>query len=437
MTTTGERTALTRLVRRAGFGATPAEVDAVERLGVDAWLRDELALDPATDPGVAATPPPDLPVPPPLRKDADTAARRARSQARADQDRRLTVWWLQRMVAVEHPLTEKLTLGWHQHFATSVQKVRVARLMLAQNETLRRLGRGSFTDLTAAMVTDAAMLRWLDGASNTAKAPNENLSRELIELFTLGHGGGYTEQDVRQGARALSGWVVAADGTTTRVPRRHDAGVKTVLGHSATLGAGELVEVLLAAPAAAAYLVTRWWRWLVSPAPPPPESLARAVAAYGVGRDLSAMFTALLTDPHLASEAGTLVVTPVEWLVGAARALRIPRDAATVGSFLPVLKALGQTPFAPPSVAGWPSGQAWLSTASAATRLEAARRVVARADLAEVRSAPSAAARLDTVAHVLGISHLSDRTAAALRTVAQDPAQLVATALVSPEYLVS
>ena len=118
------------------------------------------------------------------------------------------------MIAVDQPIHEKLTLLWHNHFATSARKVRVAAYMAAQNQKLRTLSLGDFRTLAYAMLTDAAMLRWLDGQSNTAKAANENLSREFMELFALGHGNGYTEADVREGARALTGWVIE--------PRRPD-----------------------------------------------------------------------------------------------------------------------------------------------------------------------------------------------------------------------
>jgi len=436
MSTSSDWAATARLVRRAGFGATGGAVDDAVKVGAAAWLRQGLQADPASDPGVVATPAPAFAMPQALGKDASKDARKARNKELAAQNTQLLTWWLQRMVAVQNPVVEKLTFGWHGHFATSAAKVQLATLMLRQNDTLRRLGRGSFTGLATAMVVDPAMLRWLDGSSSTVKAPNENLSREFMELFALGHGGGYSEQDVREGARALTGWTVGDDGTAVLVPRRHDANTKTVLGHTANLDAEGFVEAVLSQPSSPAYLATRWWHALVSPADPPGESMGRMVAAYGPGRDLTALFTAVLTDPQLASESGSLVVSPVEWVVGAARALRTPTDAGAVGKLLPALRSLGQTPFFPPSVAGWPTGQAWLSTASASTRMEAARMLAGSADLHDVE-ATAPTSRIDMVAHLLGIPHLSDRTVTALRPLTTDPKQLVATALVSPEYLVN
>lgn len=427
------------LLRRAGFGATGAEVDEAVRTGASAWVERALAADPAADPGARATPPPTLPALERPGKGATREQRQAANRANNQAGKELLAWWLQRMAATTQPLVEKLTFGWHDHFATDIHKVRDARLMLAQNATLRRLGRGSFTDLAKAMVVDPAMLVWLDGRLNTRAAPNENLAREFMELFALGHGNGYTEQDVREGARALTGWTVADDGTARFVPRRHDDGSKTVLGRTGDLDTDGYVDAVLAAPASAGFVATRWWERLVSPTPPSAAQLGALTTAYGSGRDLTALVRGLLTtvadDP---STAGSLVVTPVEWAVGAVRALRVPlvgeEGARNVAALTGALGQLGQVPFSPPNVGGWPSGQAWLSTAAAQSRLQAASRLAAAGDLDPVASVAQAS-RPEAVAHLLGLPSLTDRTVVALRAVASDPRRVVTAALVSPEYL--
>jgi uncharacterized protein (DUF1800 family) len=362
--------------------------------------------------------------------------RQKRRQQETDQVDQLVAWWVRRMVAVQNPLVEKLTFGWHNHFATSATKVRSAGMLSTQNQTLRAHGRGSFTDLAEAMVVDPALLFWLDGQQNTAKAPNENLARELMELFTLGRTGGYTEQDVREAARALTGWTIdRGTGSAAFVPRRHDPGLKTVLGTTADLDAAGLVRVLLGQKASAPYVVTRWWQLLAAPTAPPPETLGRAVTAYGPDRDLAAMFGALLTDDGYASTAGSLVASPVEWVVGAMRSLHVPTDDATVKKAAAAMRALGQLPLYPPNVSGWPAGQAWLSTASATTRVQAASVLARAGDLGPVQAA-APTARVDAVAHLLGIPSFSDRTLAELTTHTADPQRLVAMALVAPENLV-
>src|ERR1700733_10030397 len=212
-----------RVLRRTGFGTTGAQVDAVAAKNWSKYLDAALSADPEADAGARATPMPTLPPPRGPGKGASLAVRQEFHRQRSDQMTKLSHWWLRRMVAVQQPIHEKLTLLWHNHFATSAEKVGLAAYMAAQNRKLRILSLGDFHLLAYAMLTDAAMMHWLDAQTSTAKAPNENLAREFMELFTLGHGNGYTEDDVRQGARALTGWVIRpAAGQTTIVPRRHD-----------------------------------------------------------------------------------------------------------------------------------------------------------------------------------------------------------------------
>src|ERR1700736_3170090 len=199
-----------RVLRRTGFGARGVEVDAVVGQDWPAYVDAALAANPDADRGAIATPMPTLLPPPPPGKRATPAARTQYRRQLAEQNDELTRWWLSRMIAAQQPLHEKLTLLWHNHFATSAQKVRIAAYMAAQNQKLRTLALSDFRTLAYTMLTDAAMLRWLDGQLNTAKAANENLAREFMELFTLGHNNGYSEEDVRAGARALTGWVIGA-----------------------------------------------------------------------------------------------------------------------------------------------------------------------------------------------------------------------------------
>ena len=200
--------------------------------------------------------------------------------------------------------------------------------MAAQNQKLRSLSLGDFRTLAYAMLTDAAMLRWLDAQTNTAKAPNENLAREFMELFTLGHGNGYTEDDVRQGARALTGWVIRpAAGQTMVVPRRHDRTAKTIFGVTRNFDAGGFCDAVLAQPKSPQYVAGRLWQQLASDTPPSPQALDRLVTAYGPGRNLRALTRAILTDDEFVGSRAAIVNTPVEWLVGVIRTLRVPVDS--------------------------------------------------------------------------------------------------------------
>ena len=216
------------------------------------------------------------------------------------------------MVAVDEPFGEKLTFLWHNHFATAATKVRRAGWLAGQNETLRRAGRGDFRSLAVAMLTDPAMLFWLDGQKNSAAAPNENLSREFMELFALGHGDGYTEQDVREGARALTGWRFRPNGSVYQSARAHDDGVKTVLGVTGNLDTTGFCDAVLSRAASARFVASRMWSQLVSANPPSAPTLDRLVAAYGAQRDLRALLTAMLTSADFVAAHGTIVIGPVD-----------------------------------------------------------------------------------------------------------------------------
>lgn len=428
--------ATARALRRAGFGVTGPEVDAALSGDWPTYVDAMLAADPEADPGAIASPMPTLPPPRPPGKGAAPAARKQYNQDLSEQQRALSDWWLRRMISVRQPLGEKLTLVWHNHFATSAQKVRVAAHMAAQNQKLRTLSLGDFRTLAYAMLTDAAMLRWLDGQASTAKAPNENLAREFMELFALGHGNGYTEDDVRNGARALTGWVIGADGGTSLAPKRHDGTAKTLFGQTRNFDAAGFCDAVLAQPKSGEYVAARLWQQLASDDPPSRAALDRLVSAYGPGRNLRALTRAILTDDEFVRGRATVVNPPVEWLVGAMRALRVPLDPSTRKVADATLHALGQRPFYPPSVGGWPRGQVWLSTASAEARLRAAGRLAHAGDLSGVESA-AVGDRIDAVGYLIGVGDWSDRTADALQPLVRNPPQLVAAAVNTPEYLTS
>ena len=426
-----------RVLRRVGFGVTGPQVDAVAGQDWSRYVDTALAADPEADPGAVATPMPRLgglrhlhkPVPVKVRKEFNRELFGLMSG--------LSEWWLHRMVAVQQPIHEKLTLLWHNHFATSAEKVLFPWEMAAQNQKLRNLSLSDFRTLAYAMLTDAAMLRWLDGHKNTADALNENLAREFMELFTLGHGDGYTEADVRAGARALSGWVVRLDGKTSMVPKRHDGTAKTIFGVTGNFDAAGFCDIVLAQPKSAQYVAGRLWRQLASDSPPSPQALDRFVTAYGPARDLRALTRAILTDDEFVSSRAAIVNTPVEWLVGVIRTLAVPVDTPQRMKMADTtLKALGQRPFYPPDVGGWPHGRAWMSTASADVRMRAASQLAHAGDLSSIEDAP-VEDRIDAASYLIGIGAWSDRTIAALKPLVRQPVQLVAAAVNTPEYLTS
>jgi uncharacterized protein (DUF1800 family) len=429
---------IARVLRRAGFGVTGPQVDAVAAKNWSKYIEAALGADPEADPGARATPMPALPTLRSPGKTASVAERKDFSRQRSDQMTELSQWWLRRMVAVQQPIHEKLTLLWHNHFATSAEKVLFASYMAAQNQKLRRLSLGDFRTFAYAMLTDAALMEYLDAHTSTTKAPNENLAREFMELFALGHGNGYTEEDVRQGARALTGWGIRpATGQTMMLPKRHDNTAKTIFGVTRNFDAGGFCDAVLAQPKSSEFVAGRLWQQLASDSPPSDRTLARLVSAYGPGRNLRGLTHAVLTDDEFVSSRAAIVNTPVEWLVGVVRTLRVPmKTPAQLKTMDATLRDLGQLPFHPPDVGGWPHGRVWMSTASADVRMRAAGQLARAGDLSTVEQA-AADDRIDAVGYLIGIGAWSDRTVAALTPLTRNPIRLVAAAVNTPEYLTS
>ncbi|MEU6075968.1 DUF1800 domain-containing protein [Micromonospora sp. NPDC047074] len=429
-----EREAVAHLLRRATFGPTADEVDDAERAGVAATL-DRLLAPPGDGQGGTAIPLPDLGADPAARltRDSTREQRQQANQQRREQTLRLIHWWLDRMVTAGDQLGEKLLFFWHGHWATSERKVRSASLMLRHLETLRRHGLGPLPPLVDAMLRDPALILWLDGQRNSRKAPNENLARELMELFTLGHGNGYTEADVKEGARALTGWVVdRGTGVARFEPRRHDPGPKTILGERGEFDAASYAKLLAGRPETARFVAGRLW-FRFAGAQEPPADLA--------GPDTATTLRRIFTAPAFAQTRDTLVKQPVEWLVGALRQLGVrPADLpeAVQRRLLAGLTAMDQVPLRPPSVGGWPAGTAWLTTSSVQAKLRLADTVAgaaARPVLARLTAAPPAG-RPDALARLLVVDGWSERTRAALTPLAGQPRKLIVAGLVSPEYAV-
>ena len=432
-----DRDAVRRLLQRVGLGPRPGELNAAVARGFDATVATLTQPAPSSDPGVAATPVPDFGPPiQRLTKTASLEARQAQRRGQAAQTRQLQVWWLDRMVAVDAPFPERMTWFWHDHFATSITKVRLAQLMSIQNVTQRQLGRGDFRALAYAMLIDPAMLVWLDGGGNRVGRPNENLAREFMELFTLGVGN-YTETDVRQAARALTGWQVnySTDSPVFR-RRAHDAGPETVLGASNNYYATSLVDRILSQPATPRYLAQRIWARYVADTPPDPATLDQLVTAYGPRHDITALVTAVVRSPGFRDPASVLVREPVLWLIAALRALRLPASRLPPAALAAALTGLGEVPFAPPNVGGWPAGPQWLTTAAALTRLHMGRILANLGDISPISDA-APAARVDAAVALLSLPALTDRIRGALDSLSNDPAALVALAIASPENTVS
>ncbi len=278
---------------------------------------------------------------------------------------RLKAWWFYRLIFTPDPLGERLTLMWHNHFATSIQKVGDPALMRRQNETCRRFARKPFGELLAAMARDPALLIWLDAPANRKGHPNENLARELMELFTLGIGH-YSESDVKETARALTGWTVT-DGEFREVASRHDDGEKRILSMAGRWGGGDLLRILLEQPAIADRLAWRLCDFLMGEGAVNKAQIAAlgdGLRAHGLDIGWGVATVLRSRAFFAASNVRTRVLSPVEFVVGAVRGLELLDPPPSTLVLADWSARLGQDLFNPPNVGGWPGGRSWLSARS-------------------------------------------------------------------------
>jgi len=277
-------------------------------------------------------------------------------------------WWLREMLATPSPLTERMTLFWHNHFVSSQQKVKYSQLMYRQNVLLRRHALGDFGVMLHAVSKDPAMLIYLDNANNRKGAPNENFAREVMELFTLGEGH-YSEQDIKEAARAFTGWSIDLDTGEYKWRRFiHDGGQKTVFGQSGNFSGEEVLDILLAQPACAEYVVAKLWREFVSPEPDQAEVKRIAQRFRDSRYDIKAALRELFLAPAFWHEKNraALVKSPVELIVGTLKQFEFRYDDPLPFTF--AVAQLGQNIFSPPNVKGWPGGDAWINSSTLLAR---------------------------------------------------------------------
>jgi len=338
------------LFRRTGFGATNAELDAALRDGPD-WAIDMVLQG---RPGQ-------------MEFERATAGL-AQSIGQANNGIQATAWWMYRMLYTPHPLREKLTYFWHNHFATSNRKVNNARYMLGQYELTRRHAQGNFRSLLQEISHDPAMMVWLDTVQSRRQMPNENYARELMELFSLGITNlrrpgqrNYTEEDIREAARAFTGWQID-NGRAVFREEQHDPTEKTVLGQRGRWRADDIVRICLEREAAPYFIANKLFRFLVSETvPATPELLEPLASAFRQSDyDFGAMVERVLRSNLFFSPLvyRTRVKTPVDYALGILRGLEGRQGTIALAT---ALEGLGQRLFYPPSVAGWEGGRAWLN----------------------------------------------------------------------------
>jgi uncharacterized protein (DUF1800 family) len=303
-----------------------------------------------------------------LLRNADAEERRKLMERDARRGLELRAWWVGEMLDSRAQFQERMTLFWHGHFTSSQQKVRTPQLLYRQNQLLRRHALGNFAHLLHAVSKDPAMVIYLDAASNRRGQPNENFAREVMELFTLGEGH-YSETDVREAARAYTGWSIDPEtGDYLWRQGAHDAGEKTVLGRSGRFDGDAVLDILLAQPRTAEHIVEKLWREFVSPQPDAAE-VKRIAGAFRAARyDIKVALSELLGSRSFwaAENHGNMVKSPADFVVGTLRQLEIP-----VADPLPLallMAGLGQNLFSPPNVKGWPGGTRWINSTTLLAR---------------------------------------------------------------------
>lgn len=427
-----ERRAISRLIHRVGFGPKPGEFEELLSLGF-AGASQKLLNGPSTykriqsqDLGLRALGEKPKPNTPEIVEYAEE---------KRFQLRKMTLWWLDQMTNIDNPIAERMTWFWHGHWATSFAKVDEPIFLFEHVQKLRKHSLGNFKSMAREMVLDAALILWLDGQKNTATAPNENLSRELMELFILGVNR-YSEADVKESAKALTGYKVdKRSGEVSRNSRQSFQGSIKVLGRNGSFDANSLVDLLVEQKSCQKFIPERLWFRMVSSSNILPD--ASSVEQAFNSRDIKSAVSSIVNHPGFQAAENSQVKSPVEWLVAILRAARItPSQFEKPDYLINLLNSLGQKPFFPPNVGGWPADEAWLSAASAQTRIAAAQYLVKRADLTTLTDL-RANSRIEGLANWLGVANWSQRTKLALDGAVRDPQRLVILGVCSPEFMVN
>lgn len=393
------------------------------------------------------------------------------------------VGYAARIMMTRRPLVEKMTLFWHNHFATSAEKVTNGPLMIQQNEILRRNALGNFKNLLLEVSKDPAMLIWLDGQDNIKGRANENFAREVMELFTLGVGN-YTEKDIQEAARAFTGWsFVRSKGKVEKAnaefmfkPVLHDEGTKTFFGKSGSLTGEDVIDILCANPRLATYVTTKIWTWFVYPNPDPATIKPFADEFYRSGLDIKTLIRSIIESNEFYSDKAyrKLIKNPLDFCLSTSRAMGLGEgmaaklapaaadEKASRAKIAPAagvsaaMKAQGMWLMYPPDVSGWKPGEAWITSATMVERINWSNKVMGTAKanigrypiysvlagdptpmgiaqkLASMYDAPFSAAKLQTLAQAaqqsLNGQELTQQNA---NTVAADVLRLI---FGSPEF---
>lgn len=349
------------LLRRCGFGPTHEKIDELLALSPAQAVESLFSFDSSKDPFAGMI-------------------EQLEGFVRLNDGRQATEWWVFRMINTPQPLQERIALMWHNHFATSLSKVGSATRMLAQIELFRRQGLGSFRDLLISVARDPAMLVWLDGQTNRKGKANENFGREVMELFTLGVGN-YTEQDVKELARAFTGWRIEGDASVFQ-PNQCDSGEKTILGETGKFDSESAVDLLLRQPAAPKFLAARLLREFLHPQPTQDQIdhyAGRLIETkWSIGQVLREMVSSRLFFSEWAYRSK--IKSPADLCIGAVRAINAGGGKASTEFVSDNMRRMGQQLLYPPTVKGWPGEEEWINASTVLQRFNFGQRLASQRD---------------------------------------------------------
>jgi hypothetical protein len=365
------------LLNRAGFGGRPEDIARALDWGLPRTVDYLVDYEAVPDPFE----PPDLP-------EGNEGAIRAMKGISADQRRamqdefrrentqavgRLRGWWISRMLHTKRPLQEKMTLFWHGHFTSSIEDVRLARHMYTQNQLLRQNCLGNFKQLVLDISRDPAMLRYLDNNTNRKGRPNENYARELLELFTMGIDN-YTEEDIKEAARAFTGWTFRGDEFVFN-RAQHDDGEKTFLGETGRFDGTDIIDIIFRQPVTARWICRRLVEFFAYENPEPELIEAMAELLRRNNYEIRPLMRALLQSEAFYSARAyrTQIKSPAHLIVGSVRYLEVRTSETSLAA---AMRLLGQELFNPPTVKGWDGGETWINTTTLFLRYNLSRFLV-------------------------------------------------------------
>ncbi|MEE2913000.1 MAG: DUF1800 domain-containing protein, partial [Planctomycetota bacterium] len=378
------------LLNRAGFGGNIKQIEAIAKMGLEKAVDFIVDYDNIQDPMPIHEDAFDKDIMRPATKDERASLSKIRAsgdeaalevlrkerQKRQRQDRKqvaeMEEWWLKRIIETPRPLEEKLALFWHGHFATGYRTIENSYHMFQQNNLFRTHALGNFKeDLVRGVIHDPAMIRYLNNNQNRKGSPNENLARELMELFTLGEGQDYTEDDIKEGARTLTGYDYDDDVFVFRA-RQHDSGTKTIFKKHGQFNGDDFVDLIFTRRSAATFVIWKMYRFFVNDLPHEPSREVKSfVQAIGNlfkrnNWELKPVIKAIFLSKHFydQSNINSIIKSPVQLIVQAMRSINPPQRKKMLRTLTIASDLMGQRLFGPPSVKGWDGGRSWINTST-------------------------------------------------------------------------